>query len=42
MSLFKEAGLRLVAVEVQRGLPKSLLPVKMYALAPSEGGSYHA
>lgn len=30
--LFKEAGLRIVATEVQKGFPKDLYPVRMYAL----------
>jgi len=30
--LFKEAGLTLVKEQVQRGLPKGLYEVKMYAL----------
>lgn len=32
--LFKEAGLKIVAMEVQRGFPKELFPVRMYALRP--------
>ncbi|KAH3679881.1 hypothetical protein WICMUC_000624 [Wickerhamomyces mucosus] len=32
--LFKKAGLKLIAVELQRGLPKELYPVRMYALKP--------
>ncbi|KAF2007528.1 hypothetical protein P154DRAFT_378910, partial [Amniculicola lignicola CBS 123094] len=32
--LFKEAGLKVVAEEVQRGFPKELYPVRMYALRP--------
>jgi protein N-terminal methyltransferase len=32
--LFKKAKLVLVAMEVQRGFPKDLLPVKTYALQP--------
>jgi protein N-terminal methyltransferase len=32
--LFKEAGLRVVATELQRGFPKGLFPVRMYALVP--------
>lgn len=31
-SLFKEAGLKLVATEVQKGFPKVLCPVRIYAL----------
>ncbi|KAH3681258.1 hypothetical protein WICPIJ_007782 [Wickerhamomyces pijperi] len=30
--LFRKAGLKLIAVELQRGLPKELYPVRMYAL----------
>jgi protein N-terminal methyltransferase len=37
-SLFKQAGLRLVKTELQRGLPempnRRLFPVRMYALRP--------
>ena len=33
-SLFKEAKLRLVKTEIQRGFPKELFPVRMYALKP--------
>ncbi|KAF2192245.1 hypothetical protein K469DRAFT_730857 [Zopfia rhizophila CBS 207.26] len=32
--LFKEAGLKIVATELQRGFPKELFPVRMYALRP--------
>ncbi|KAF2021787.1 hypothetical protein BU24DRAFT_362609 [Aaosphaeria arxii CBS 175.79] len=32
--LFKEAGLKIVAEEVQRGFPKGLFTVRMYALQP--------
>lgn len=32
--LFKEAGLKIVATEQQRGMPKELYPVRMYALRP--------
>ncbi|CDR41683.1 CYFA0S07e05006g1_1 [Cyberlindnera fabianii] len=32
--LFKEAGLKLIATELQRGLPKELFKVRMYALKP--------
>lgn len=32
--LFKEAGLRVVKTEVQKGFPKSLYPVRLYALRP--------
>ncbi|KAF4853318.1 Alpha N-terminal protein methyltransferase 1 [Colletotrichum siamense] len=31
-SLFEEAGLRLIRTELQRGFPKELFPVRMYAL----------
>ena len=30
--LFEGAGLRVVATEVQRGFPKTLFPVRSYAL----------
>ena len=30
--LFKMAGLKLIAVELQKGLPKELFKVRMYAL----------
>ncbi|KAF4633370.1 hypothetical protein G7Y89_g4744 [Cudoniella acicularis] len=36
LSLFQQAGLRLVEAENQSGLPGTFLPVKMYALAQSE------
>jgi protein N-terminal methyltransferase len=32
--LFKEAGLKIVATEQQRGMPKELFPVRVYALKP--------
>ena len=32
--LFKEADLRLIKTEVQKGLPKGLYPVRFYALKP--------
>ena len=32
--LFEEAGLKIVKMETQTGFPKSLFPVKMYALRP--------
>lgn len=32
--LFEEAGCKIVKMEVQAGFPKSLFPVKMYALRP--------
>jgi len=31
-SLFKEAGLKVIATELQKGFPKALYPVRMYAL----------
>lgn len=34
--LFKTAGLRLVKSETQRGFPKELFPVKIYALRPQQ------
>lgn len=34
--LFKEAGLKLIAIELQKGLPKELFAVRMYALKPLE------
>jgi len=33
-SLFARAGLKIVATEVQRGMPKELYPVRSYALQP--------
>ncbi|AET38073.1 N-terminal protein methyltransferase Ecym_2334 [Eremothecium cymbalariae DBVPG len=33
-SLFARAGLKLIATELQKGLPEGLYPVKMYALKP--------
>lgn len=33
-ALFDEAGLKIVKMELQTGFPKSLYPVKMYALRP--------
>ncbi|KAF2132397.1 hypothetical protein P153DRAFT_285042 [Dothidotthia symphoricarpi CBS 119687] len=33
-SLFKEARLKIVATELQRGMPKELYPVRIYALRP--------
>lgn len=33
-ALFQEAGLKILATEVQRGFPKELFPVRMYALRP--------
>ena len=35
--IFEEAGLKIVATEVQRGLPKELFPVRSYALQPKSG-----
>lgn len=32
--IFEEAGLKLIASERQRGLPRELYPVRMYALKP--------
>lgn len=32
--LFKEAGLKIVAEELQKGFPRELFPVRMYALKP--------
>jgi protein N-terminal methyltransferase len=32
--VFKEAGLKIVATEQQRGMPKELYPVRIYALRP--------
>lgn len=32
LELFKEAGLKLLRCEIQRGMPKGLFPVKTYAL----------
>jgi len=33
-TLFKQAGLKMVRTEVQRGLPKQLYQVRSYALKP--------
>lgn len=33
-TLFKQCGLKIVATEVQRGFPKELYPVRVYALQP--------
>ncbi|KAK5104718.1 hypothetical protein LTS08_002610 [Lithohypha guttulata] len=33
-ALFEEAGLKIIKMELQSGFPKSLYPVKMYALRP--------
>ncbi|KAF3895822.1 Alpha N-terminal protein methyltransferase [Trichophyton interdigitale] len=35
-SIFRQAGLQLVKSQLQRGFPRNLLPVKMYALRSSE------
>ncbi|EOA81694.1 uncharacterized protein SETTUDRAFT_143439, partial [Exserohilum turcica Et28A] len=32
--LFQKAGLRIVATELQKGMPRELFPVRIYALAP--------
>jgi len=32
--LFKDAGIRLMKTEIQRGFPRGLLPVRLYALRP--------
>jgi protein N-terminal methyltransferase len=32
--LFQQAGLKIIATEQQRGMPKELFPVRMYALRP--------
>jgi hypothetical protein len=37
MRIFQEAGLRVMRSELQRGFPKQLYPVRMYALRPAEG-----
>ncbi|KAF2840505.1 hypothetical protein M501DRAFT_1002869 [Patellaria atrata CBS 101060] len=34
--LFEEAGLKIVATELQRGWPKKLFPIRSYALQPKE------
>lgn len=34
LKLFKGAGLRVLATEVQRGMPRELFPVRVYALRP--------
>lgn len=31
--IFEEAGLRLLKTELQRGFPKEIYPVRMYALS---------
>ncbi|KLO83232.1 Uncharacterized protein LW93_14900 [Fusarium fujikuroi] len=33
-AIFEKAGLEIIQAELQKGFPKSLLPVKMYALKP--------
>lgn len=35
--IFEQAGLKIVATEVQRGMPKELFPVRSYALQPKSG-----
>lgn len=35
-ALFEEAGLKIVHTELQRGFPRSLYPVRMYALQPAK------
>lgn len=32
--IFKEAGLRLIMAALQKGMPKNIYPVRMYALKP--------
>lgn len=32
--LFKEAGWKLIATDIQKGVPKELFPIRMYALKP--------
>ncbi len=32
--IFEKSGLKLIASDLQRGLPKHLYPVRMYALKP--------
>ncbi|CCE66104.1 hypothetical protein TPHA_0O01360 [Tetrapisispora phaffii CBS 4417] len=34
--IFEQSGLKLIASDLQRGLPKELYPVRMYALKPME------
>lgn len=34
--IFQKAGLRLVRMETQKGFPKELFPVKVYALKPQD------
>lgn len=38
VKLFGEAGLKVVATELQKGFPKGLYPVRTWALQPSAGG----
>jgi protein N-terminal methyltransferase len=35
--IFEQAGLKIVATEVQKGMPKELFPVRSYALQPKVG-----
>jgi protein N-terminal methyltransferase len=35
-AIFKSAGLKLVKAETQRGFPKELFPVRIYALKPDQ------
>ncbi|KIW07468.1 uncharacterized protein PV09_01436 [Verruconis gallopava] len=35
--IFEKAGLKIVATEIQRGMPKELFPVRSYALQPRAG-----
>jgi protein N-terminal methyltransferase len=34
-ALFKEAGLKIMRTEIQRGMPKELYTVRMWALQPA-------
>ncbi len=34
LALIAQAGLQVVKAEIQKGFPKDLFPVKMYALKP--------
>lgn len=36
-ALFERAGLKIVSTELQRGFPKELYPVRVYALRPTKG-----
>lgn len=38
-TVFETAGLKIVATEVQKGFPKELFPVRMYALRPDENAN---